>query len=102
LERAPQVNRIANRRPYDALPILIKEGSKEPASGVAVLELAQQGRPDILIVAGGVIPPDDYAALCEAGAVAIFGPGTNITEAAADLLVKLNAHLGYAQASAAE
>ena len=33
---------------------------------------------------GGVIPPDDYAALYEAGAVAIFGPGTNIAEAAAD------------------
>ena len=65
-------------------------------------ELAQQGRPDILIVVGGVIPPDDYAALYEAGAVAIFGPGTNIAEAAADLLAKLNAHLGYAQASAAQ
>ena len=47
-------------------------------------ELAQQGRPDILVVAGGVIPPDDYAALYAAGAVAIFGPGTNIAEAAAD------------------
>jgi methylmalonyl-CoA mutase len=64
-------------------------------------ELAQQGRPDILVVVGGVIPPNDYAALYEAGAVAIFGPGTNITEAAADLLGKLNAHLGYAQASTA-
>ena len=60
-------------------------------------ELAQQGRPDILIVVGGVIPPDDYAALYAAGAVAIFGPGTNIGDAAADLLAKLNAHLGYAQ-----
>ncbi|MFZ1109977.1 MAG: methylmalonyl-CoA mutase [Rhodomicrobium sp.] len=65
-------------------------------------ELEAQGRPDILIVAGGVIPPDDYAALYKAGAVAIFGPGTNIADAAADLLGKLNAHLGYVQREAAE
>jgi methylmalonyl-CoA mutase len=65
-------------------------------------ELAQQGRPDILVVVGGVIPPDDYDALHEAGAVGIFGPGTNIAEAAAALLAKLNAHLGYAKLEAAE
>jgi methylmalonyl-CoA mutase len=65
-------------------------------------ELARQGRPDILIVVGGVIPPDDYGALYEAGAIAIFGPGTNIADAAAGLLTKLNAHLGYAKREAAE
>jgi methylmalonyl-CoA mutase len=65
-------------------------------------ELQQQGRPDILIVVGGVIPPDDYDALYKAGAVAVFGPGTNIAEAAAGLLDKLNAHLGYAKQKAAE
>ncbi len=65
-------------------------------------ELESQGRPDILIVAGGVIPPDDYSALYAAGAIAIFGPGTNIADAAADLLGKLNAHLGYGKREAAE
>jgi methylmalonyl-CoA mutase len=65
-------------------------------------ELESQGRPDILIVAGGVIPPGDYSALEEAGAIAIFGPGTNIAEAAAGLIAKLNAHLGYATREAAE
>jgi methylmalonyl-CoA mutase len=65
-------------------------------------ELESQGRPDILIVAGGVIPPDDYSALEKAGAIAIFGPGTNIAEAATGLLAKLNAHLGYATREAAE
>ena len=63
-------------------------------------ELQKQGRPDILVVAGGVIPPDDYPALYKAGAIAIFGPGTNIADAAADLLAKLNAHLGYVKQAA--
>ncbi|ADP71390.1 methylmalonyl-CoA mutase, large subunit [Rhodomicrobium vannielii ATCC 17100] len=63
-------------------------------------ELEAQGRPDILIVAGGVIPPDDYDALYKGGAVAIFGPGTNIVEASTDLLGKLNAHLGYTKLAA--
>jgi methylmalonyl-CoA mutase len=49
-------------------------------------ELAKLGRDDILIVVGGVIPPQDYEALREAGAAAIFGPGTVIAEAAGALL----------------
>ena len=57
--------------------------------------LAEQGREDIMIVVGGVIPPQDYDELCEAGASAIFPPGTVIAEAAKDLLAKLNAQLGY-------
>jgi len=64
--------------------------------------LAEAGRPDIMVVVGGVIPPDDFGALYAAGALAIFGPGTSIAEAAADLLAKLNAHLGYAKREAAE
>jgi len=51
--------------------------------------LAEMGRPDIMIVVGGVIPPDDYEALCAAGAAAIFGPGTVISDAAANLLDKM-------------
>ncbi|SHJ97193.1 heterodimeric methylmalonyl-CoA mutase large subunit precursor [Pseudonocardia thermophila] len=52
-------------------------------------ELAKLERSDIMIVVGGVIPPDDYPALYEAGATAVFGPGTVIAEAAVDLLEKL-------------
>jgi methylmalonyl-CoA mutase len=55
-----------------------------------------------MIVVGGVIPPADYPALSEAGAKAVFGPGTNIPEAAADLLAKLNHALGYGPKAAAE
>ncbi len=63
-------------------------------------ELEKLGRSDIMIVAGGVIPPQDYDALYKAGAVAIFPPGTIITEAASDLITKLNAQRGYAQDAA--
>ncbi len=45
-------------------------------------ELERLGRPDIMIVVGGVIPPTDHEALREAGASFIFGPGTNIPKAA--------------------
>jgi methylmalonyl-CoA mutase len=58
-------------------------------------ELEAQGRPDIMIVIGGVIPPQDYDALYAAGAKAIFGPGIAIGEAAVELLGKLNEQLGY-------
>jgi methylmalonyl-CoA mutase len=52
-------------------------------------ELNKLGRGDILIAAGGVIPPQDYDALHGAGAVAVFGPGTVIGEAAATLIREL-------------
>ena len=57
-------------------------------------ELARLERSDIMIVAGGVIPQADYPALEAAGAKAVFGPGTVISEAAADLLGRLNAARG--------
>jgi methylmalonyl-CoA mutase len=56
-------------------------------------ELAAQGRPDILIVVGGVIPPQDFDELRAAGASAIFPPGTVIAEAALDLLRVLTEQL---------
>jgi methylmalonyl-CoA mutase len=59
--------------------------------------LMAEGGADIMIVVGGVIPPQDFAALMEAGATAIFPPGTNIAEAAASLLDGLNRKLGYSQ-----
>ncbi|MCA2217191.1 methylmalonyl-CoA mutase [Jidongwangia harbinensis] len=58
-------------------------------------ELAAQGRPDIMIIAGGVIPPQDYDALRAAGAAAIFPPGTVLADAAVDLLADLSGRLGH-------
>src|SRR5690606_9833329 len=58
-------------------------------------ELAAMGREDVMVVVGGVIPPQDYDELLAAGAVAVFGPGTVIHEAADALLDQLAARLGY-------
>jgi len=54
-------------------------------------ELAELDREDIMVVVGGVIPPQDYEELRAAGAAAIFGPGTVIADAAIDLLGQLSA-----------
>ena len=57
--------------------------------------LINLGRGDIMIVVGGVIPEQDFAELYDAGATAIFPPGTVIAEAAADLVKKLSTSLGH-------
>ena len=62
--------------------------------------LEKEGRGDIMITVGGVVPPQDYDALKKAGAEAIFPPGTVIAEAAEDLLRKLSARLGHTRAAA--
>ncbi len=65
-------------------------------------ELARYGRDDIMIVVGGVIPQQDFDALREAGASAIFPPGTVIADAAIGLIEELNRRLGYGPKQAAE
>jgi len=64
-------------------------------------ELAKLGREDMVVVVGGVIPPQDFQALLDAGAASIFPPGTVIAEAAIEVLEKLNVQLGYTQGAAA-
>ena len=51
-----------------------------------IMELKKLGREDIMVIAGGVIPAQDYAFLYKAGVVAIFGPGSSITEAGKKIL----------------
>ena len=58
-------------------------------------ELEKLGRDDILIIVGGVIPPQDYDELRKSGAVAIFGPGTNIPVAAQKVIEEIYKSLGY-------
>jgi methylmalonyl-CoA mutase len=62
--------------------------------------LEAEGRGDIMIVVGGVIPPEDVATLLANGAAAVFPPGTVIPDAAQKLLDRLNERLGYAQKAA--
>jgi methylmalonyl-CoA mutase len=57
--------------------------------------LAELGAEDVLIVVGGVIPPDDVPTLVEMGAAAVFPPGTVIAEAAQELLRTLSERLGH-------
>ncbi|HTX50389.1 MAG TPA: methylmalonyl-CoA mutase [Caulobacteraceae bacterium] len=64
-------------------------------------ELKKLGRDDIMIVVGGVIPPNDIEALKAAGARLVFPPGTVIADAAIAILEELNKDLGYAQGVAA-
>ncbi len=59
--------------------------------------LSAKDRSDIMIVVGGVIPPDDVPTLKQMGASAVYPPGAIIAQAAIDLLTALNARLGYAQ-----
>jgi methylmalonyl-CoA mutase len=60
-------------------------------------ELSKLGRADIMVVVGGVIPPEDFAALADMGVAAIFTPGTTVPDAAIGVIERLNKQLGYAQ-----
>ena len=59
------------------------------------------GRPDIMVVVGGIVPERDFDALYDAGVSAIFTPGTVISDAAERLIRDLNRRLGYEQADRA-
>lgn len=59
-----------------------------------IAALAERGAGDILVICGGVIPQQDYDFLKKAGVKAIFGPGTNIPEAARDILALIRAARG--------
>ena len=60
-----------------------------------IAELEKLGRPDIMVVVGGVIPHQDYQFLYDAGAAAIFGPGTIVSDSAIkmlELLIAMRKH----------
>ncbi|CAI5445239.1 unnamed protein product [Caenorhabditis angaria] len=67
-----------------------------------IQELKKLGRPDILVVAGGVIPPQDYQELFDAGVALVFGPGTRLPACANKILDKLEAKLPPASGKAAK
>jgi methylmalonyl-CoA mutase len=63
--------------------------------------LKDLGRSDLMVVVGGVIPPEDVQTLLDMGVACVFRPGVPIAEAAMEVLARLNERLGYAQAPAA-
>jgi methylmalonyl-CoA mutase len=67
-----------------------------------IAELKALGREDILVVVGGVIPPQDYEFLYQAGAVGVYGPGTQIPVCAQQILKNLSASLAKEGAGAVE
>ena len=64
--------------------------------------LVEAGRPDILVICGGVIPPQDYDFLYKNGASAIFGPGTKLPIAALEVLNLISAHVERQKHAATE
>jgi methylmalonyl-CoA mutase len=56
--------------------------------------LKEESASDIIVICGGVIPPQDYDVLYEAGVAAIYGPGTNIVHAAREVLEKITERKG--------
>ena len=62
-----------------------------------VEELKKRGREDIMVIAGGVIPAQDYQFLYDHGAAAIYGPGSVIPNCAKDMMEKLNARMADAE-----
>ncbi len=67
-----------------------------------MVALRRLGHGELMVVLGGVVPPEDIQALLDLGVAAVFGPGTPIADAAIAVLDQLNARLGYEQRPSAE
>lgn len=90
LFQTPQeVARQAVENDVHCLGISSLAGGHKTLIPEVIQELKRYGRPDILIIAGGVIPEQDYQELRKAGADFIFGPGTVIARAACEVLEKM-------------
>ena len=76
----------ANREGVDVIGISTLAGGHKSLVPEVINLLKEQGMEDVVIVAGGVIPQQDYQALYDAGVHAIFGPGSNIPDAASQIL----------------
>jgi methylmalonyl-CoA mutase len=81
-----EVARMAVENDVHVLGISTLAGGHLTLVPEVIRELKRLGRPDILVVVGGVIPPQDYEALKEAGAGGVFGPGTRIPLSAQEVL----------------
>jgi len=82
----PETAALALERDVDAVGASSLAGGHKTLIPELVEALKAAGRADIKVVAGGVIPPQDYQFLRDAGVQGIYGPGSNVVECAADLL----------------
>jgi methylmalonyl-CoA mutase len=94
LFQAPEESaRLAVEREVDVVGASTLAAGHKTLVPELIDHLKEMGRPDIKVVVGGVIPPQDYDMLREAGVQAIFGPGTNLVEAAGEVLKLLGHNL---------
>jgi methylmalonyl-CoA mutase len=86
LQTPEEAARLAVENDVDAVGASSLAAGHKTLIPELIRHLREAGRSDIKVVAGGVIPPQDYDFLREAGVQGIYGPGTNVVEAAADML----------------
>src|SRR5262249_9754796 len=84
--------RHAGENDVHVVGVSSQAGGQKTLVPALIEALKREGGSDILVVCGGVIPPQDYEFLRKAGVSAIYGPGTNIPSAAAEILSLIRQH----------
>jgi methylmalonyl-CoA mutase len=92
-QQPEEAARMASENDVHVVGISSLAGGHKTLLVQLVEELRKIGRPDIMVVVGGVIPPQDYDFLKKNGAAAVFGPGTRIPDAAREILTRLSARV---------
>jgi methylmalonyl-CoA mutase len=92
-QQPDEAARMASENDVHVIGISSLAGGHKTLLVQLVEELGKIGRSDILVVVGGVIPPQDYDFLKSNGAAAVFGPGTFIPDAAKEILTQLSARV---------
>jgi methylmalonyl-CoA mutase len=92
-ETAPEVAAHVGELKVDAVGVSSLAAGHKTLVPELIAELESRGLGDTTVIVGGVIPPEDYAFLRDAGVSEIFGPGTNVLEAAFSVLDKIEGRL---------
>jgi methylmalonyl-CoA mutase len=92
-ETAPEVAAHVGELKVDAVGVSSLAAGHKTLVPELMAALRAGGHGDVTVIVGGVIPPEDYGFLREAGVAEIFGPGTNVLEAAAAVLDRIEGKL---------
>jgi len=92
-ETAPEVAAHVGELKVDAVGVSSLAAGHKTLVPELIAELSRRDHGDTTVIVGGVIPPEDYAFLRDAGVAEIFGPGTNVLEAAFSVLDKIEGRL---------